>query len=155
MEQSLERLEKEMPGYYIQFIPAFISALSLSIAAILSRDEIVSPYRITLYILIFLATNFLFHKSLLRILSQFLMKQAIKDRDLSVLVLNNKAINFSYTMISIVTIVMMNVVLWYVWVEISNLKADLFLLIVLTLQFFKGIQAKLQFNHFLKGIAGK
>lgn len=80
IQHSLERLEKEMPGYYTQLFPTIFSALGLCLGATIVREEIESRYRIVLYILVFVATNILFSKSLLRILSSFQMKQAIKEK---------------------------------------------------------------------------
>lgn len=153
IQHSLERLEKEMPGYYMQLIPAIFSALGLCLAAIIVRDEIGSSYRIVLYILVFVATNILFSKSLLRILSSFQMKQAIKEKNLSVLVQENKMNKYVFEVIHIISIILLNTMLWYVWVGIEDRKADLFLFIILSFQFFKGIQAKMQFNIFLNAIS--
>lgn len=153
IQHSLERLEKEMPGYYTQLIPAIFSALGLCLGAIIVREEIESPYRIALYILVFVATNILFSKSLLRILSSFQMKQAIKEKDLSVLIKESKTNKLVFEVIHILSLILLNILLWYVWVEIEDRKADLFLLILLSFQFFKGIQAKMQFNRFLKAIS--
>lgn len=153
IQHSLERLEKEMPGYYTQLIPAILSALGLCLGAFIVREEIESPYRIALYILVFVATNILFSKSLLRILSSFQMKQAIKEKDLSVLIQENKTNKLVFEVIHILSLILLNILLWYVWVEIEDRKADLFLLILLSFQFFKGIQAKMQFNRFLKAIS--
>ena len=153
IEQSLERLEKEMPGYYIQLIPAFLSAFTLFLAAGILREEVNSSFGSILYILIFIATNFLFHKSLLRILSSFLMKQAIKDRDISVFLNENKSMDSQFKVIYILAMVLMNIVLWYVWLKLASIQADILLLTILTVQFFKGIQAKMQFNTFLKVVS--
>lgn len=72
---------------------------------------------------------------------------------MSVLIQENKTNKLVFEVIHILSLILLNILLWYVWVEIEDRKADLFLLILLSFQFFKGIQAKMQFNRFLKAIS--
>lgn len=151
MESIFERLEKEMPGYYVQIIPAFLCAGALSLAAELLKTEVDSIFRIPLYILVFGATNYLFYKSLLRTISQVQMNQAIKERNVDEFLREGKSA-WMIQVIFLIVMILLNAILYYVWVVLHDRIASVLLLLLLTIQYFKGIQSKIQFIVFLRAI---